>query len=157
MFINQWFNRYHKDYYGGGLMIVIGLGAVACGADYQIGSLRQMGPGFFPVAVGVLLAMIGGAIGLQASLSAPVDKKVARTAEWRGWLCIVSALIAFVIIGAHGGLLPATFAVVFISALGDRKNRLKDALVLALALVVVSVLVFWWALKVQFPLFQWGW
>ena len=57
MFINQWFNRYHKDYYGGGLMIVIGLGAVACGADYQIGSLRQMGPGFFPVAVGVLLAM----------------------------------------------------------------------------------------------------
>jgi hypothetical protein len=156
MVINQWFNRYHKDYYGGALMIVIGLGAVACGTDYQIGSLRQMGPGFFPVTVGVLLALIGGAIALQASRSVPTDKKAGLPAEWRGWFCIVAALLAFVIIGEHGGLLPATFAVVFIAALGDRKNRLKDALVLALALMLVSVVVFWWALKVQFPLLQWG-
>ena len=156
MFSNQRFDRYRKDYYGGALMVVIGLVAVACGVDYQVGSLRQMGPGFFPVAIGVLLALTGGAIALQASLSAPVEKKAARPGEWRGWLCIVSALIAFVILGEHGGLVPATFAVVFISALGDRKNRLIDALVLALAIVLVSVVVFWWALKIQLPLFQWG-
>src|SRR6202023_2972773 len=138
---------YHKDYYGGALMVLIGLGAATRGVDYQIGTLKQMGSGFFPVAEGALLALVGGAIALQASRAAPVEKKSGPPPQWRGWLCIVSALIAVVILRAPGGLLAATFAVVFISALGDRKNRLKDAFVLALVLMAVCVVVFWWALK----------
>jgi hypothetical protein len=156
MAFSQWFNKYNKDYYGGALMVLIGLGAATRGIDYRVGTLQQMGSGFVPVAEGVLLALVGGMIALQASRTAPAVKKAGQPPEWRGWLCIISALIAFVILGEHGGLLPASFAVVFISALGDRKNNLKDAFVLALALMAVSVVVFRWALKVQFPLLQWG-
>lgn len=155
MAINKWFNKYNKDYYGGALMMIIGLAAAARGINYKVGTLEQMGSGFMPVAEGVLLALVGGAIALQAARSPHVLKK-GGTAQWRGWLCIVSGLIAFVILGEHGGLLPASFAIVFISALGDRNNNLKDAFLLALALMLVSVAVFWWALGVQFPLLQWG-
>jgi len=45
---------------------------------------------------------------------------------------------------------------VFISALGDRDNTWKKALLLSLAIVVVAVVVFWWALQIQLPLFRWG-
>jgi len=45
---------------------------------------------------------------------------------------------------------------VFISALGDRDNTLTEALLLSLAMCFIAVVVFWWALKLQLPLFQWG-
>jgi len=38
--------------------------------------------------------------------------------EWRAWLCILAGPILFIILGSLGGLLPATFACVFVSALG---------------------------------------
>ena len=59
-------------------------------------------------------------------------------------------------LGHWGGLLPATFAIVFISALGDRKNTIKQAFVLSLGMSVIAVVVFWWALQLQLPLFRWG-
>ena len=154
--INQWFKKTNEDYYGGTLMMLIGCGAVARGIDYHIGTLTQMGPGYYPVGVGVLLALVGAAIALQASRSAPAVERAEQAPEWRGWLCIVSSLIAFVVLGEYGGLLPATFAIVFISALGDRQNTLKSALVLSLSMVMVCLIVFWWALEIQFPLFRWG-
>jgi len=155
MVFNKLFTKYSKSYYSGVLMMLIGLGAAIRGIDYKVGTLKQMGPGFVPVAEGVLLALIGGAIILQAIRTTQATKE-SGTPQWRGWLCIIFALIAFVILGTYGGLLPASFAIVFISALGDRNNSLKDALLLALALTAVCVLVFHWALGVQFPLFQWG-
>ncbi|MFP3711527.1 tripartite tricarboxylate transporter TctB family protein, partial [Paraburkholderia sp. SIMBA_009] len=48
------------------------------------------------------------------------------------------------------------FAIVFISALGDRKNTVKQAFVLSLGMSVIAVVVFWWALQLQLPLFRWG-
>jgi hypothetical protein len=115
-----------------------------------------MGPGFFPVALGVLLSLIGVAIMIGARNAVDQGGKERLPAEWRGWICISLSIVAFVVLGRYGGLLPATFAVVFISALGDRQNTFKSAALLALAMCAVCAVVFWWALQVQFPLFQWG-
>ena len=46
MEVQKTINR--KDYYGGALMVLIGLGAIYGGSDYHIGTLSHMGPGFFP-------------------------------------------------------------------------------------------------------------
>ena len=76
--------------------------------------------------------------------------------DLRGGICIILGILAFLLFGEYGGLLPATFAIVFISALGDRDNTLTEALLLSLAMCFIAVVVFWWALKLQLPLFQWG-
>lgn len=149
-------NPYHKDYYGGGLMMLIGLGVVLQGLTYRVGSLSKMGPGFFPVALGALLTLTGAVIAATARRDVIVDKDADKPPEWRGWFCITGAIVAFIVLGKYGGLIPATFAIVFISALGDRQNTIKRALYLSVAMVVVCILVFWWALKMQFPLFRWG-
>jgi hypothetical protein len=145
----------HKDYLGGALMGLLGLGVVLKSTSYKMGTLTRMGPGYFPVALGVILILMGLAIAITARFAADGEEK-ALPPEWRGWLCIALSIIAFVVLGKYGGLLPATFAIVFISALGDRDNTLKAALILALAIVTVCVVVFWWALQLQFPLFGWG-
>ncbi len=150
-----------KDYYGGALMVLIGLGAIYGGSDYHIGTLSHMGPGFFPAALGGLLALTGVLIAVsarsgQASEPAPGEAHSHSLPDLRGSVCILLGILAFLGLGHYGGLLPATFAIVFISALGDRNNTVKQALVLALGMSVVAVVVFWWALQLQLPLFRWG-
>jgi len=152
-----WLNGYNKDYYGGGLMFLVGVGAIWKGFDYKIGTLSRMGPGYFPVIIGAVLALMGVLIALGAKTNVPADNgKKAHPPEWRGWSCIILGNIAFIVLGRYGGLLPATFAVVFIAALGDRQNTFKSAFLLAAAMVMVCLTVFSWALQLQFPLFRWG-
>jgi hypothetical protein len=143
------------DYYGGALMILIGIGAIWRGLTYQVGTLTQMGAGYFPVGVGAVIVLMGLSIFFGAR-KLPVSRRKVWNPEWRGWSCIVLALLAFVLVGHFGGLVPATFAVTFISAMGDRNNTVFSSLLLSIALVAVSVIVFSWALQMQFPLFRWG-
>jgi Tripartite tricarboxylate transporter TctB family len=149
-------NKSNRDYFGGALMIIIGAAAAIQGQSYQIGSLSRMGPGFFPVALGVILALAGTVIIITAWFSGHEGEDKDLPPEWRGWFCICASIVAFVVLGKYGGLLPASFAIVFISALGDRDNTIMGAGLLAAAVCVVCVVVFWWALQVQFPLFTWG-
>jgi hypothetical protein len=164
--------------YGGLLMIAFGSASIEAGIRYKPGTLRQMGSGFFPLMLGAALVLIGLLIMLakpKAGILAPqnaseppeIDAHGDRAGQTtspsevgsfdaRSWLCIIAGLLAFVWVGKYGGLLPATFLIVFLSALGDRSNTLKSALVLSGIMCAIAVGVFWWALKMQFPLFGWG-
>ena len=55
-----------RDFYAGGLMLLLGLGIALKGATYRPGTLMHMGPGFFPTALGVLLVILGIAIAAAA-------------------------------------------------------------------------------------------
>jgi hypothetical protein len=74
----------------------------------------------------------------------------------RGTVCIVLGTLAFLLFGKYGGMIPATFAIVFISALGDRSNSIKQAFLLSVAMCVIAAVVFSWALQLQLPMFTWG-
>jgi hypothetical protein len=154
--MHSWFVGNRRDLAAGILMTVIGIGAMMQGAAYRVGSLTQMGPGFFPVSLGVIMATCGLAITISAKFSATGAERASLPPEWIGWAAILGGIVAFVVLGQYGGLLPATFAIVFISALGDRHNTLLSAATLALVMVAISIVVFWWLLKVQFPLLSWG-
>jgi hypothetical protein len=134
--------------------LLIGAGAVLQGLQYPVGTLADIGPGMFPTGIGVLLALVGMAI--TASGFQTRDKEEDSSVDWRGWICIIAGTLAFAVLGIYGGLVIATFALVFISALGDRNNSAFQAASLAAAMVVISIVVFWWALQLQMPLFTWG-
>ncbi len=141
-----------KDFLGGGLVLLLGLGAALQASHYELGSLRRMGPGYFPLALGVILAVTGGLIMLASLRTVAAAALVRQRPEWRGWFCICASMAAFAVIGVYGGLLLATFACVFIAALGDRENSVPTAAVLAAALRLVCFVVFWGLLKVSLPL-----
>ncbi len=65
--------------------------------------------------------------------------------------------IAFIVFGEYGGLLPATFACVFVAALGDKETTLKQALILAAGITVLGVLLFSFLLKIPFPILRGIW
>ena len=146
-----------KDYIGGLLILLLGAGAFMIASQYSIGTLRQMGPGFFPVSLAAILSFLGVVLLVGAWTASPPPTGRATKFEFRGPIAIVLSVAAFAIIGEYGGLVPATLAIVFISAIGERENTIKGAFVLAMIMVVVSVTVFAWGLGVQFPLFRLPW
>jgi len=112
-----------------------------------------MGPGYFPVSLGVILVLVGAVLLISAKVAAREPPEERLPPEWRGWAAIVLGTIAFGVLGKHAGLVPASLALVFISALGDRQNSVWNALALSVAMVIFCVIVFSWGLNIQFPLF----
>ena len=145
----------NKDVLGGALVCALGGTAIASVRSFGIGTLGRMGPGFFPILVGVVMILAGLAI-LAGGLRALGSAGQITTPDLRAWVMVPLSLIAFIVLGEYGGLLPATFAVVFVAALADRDNTWRSALAIAAAMAVVGIVVFWWALQVQFPLLTFG-
>lgn len=149
----------NRDLFAGPVMVVAGSAFAFFGQDYHVGTLGQMGPGFVPVALGLVLAGIGLLITV-GGFTAPSPDAVAHGADhgpvqppdWRGLVAIVLGVLSFILLGERGGMAMAAFAVVFISALGDRNNRLRDAVLLAAGMTVVAVAVFYYGLQIRLPL-----
>lgn len=173
-----------RETWAGVTMIGIGLIVIFESMSYNIGDAARMGPGYFPLLLGILLSVLGVIIALstdpeedekfEAAAAAPKALETAEAANspdgaheepvqqtrridrLRGMACIIGGILAFMLVGRYGGLVPATFVLVFISALGDVNNRLPSALILAAVVTVFGTLIFHWGLQLQFPLFRWG-
>lgn len=156
----SWLRRKErKDVLGGVLMALLGLFTALEGSSYHIGILARMGPGYFPVALGLILALLGLLIIVNADDAGAPDEdghQDSDAPQWRGWACIIAGVVAFIVLGKWGGLMPATFALVFISAMGDSEQTVPKALLLALGTTLVGAFIFANLLQLQFPLFRWG-
>jgi len=150
--------KMRRDYYAGGLIILFGLVAALNGPSYRLGTLMHMGPGFMPTVLGVILICLGVTIaGAAVAGSDDADERVLpENPQWFGWLCILAGPFLFIVFGNMGGMAPATFACVFVSALGDRSATWKSALVLAGLVTVFGVALFHYLLQIPMPVLEWG-
>lgn len=142
-----------RDHVSGALLVLLGAAVAWRGHSYGLGSLSSMGSGYFPTALGAILVALG--IGVAALADRGASPRWPGRAAWRGGLLVLGAVLVFVVVGEHGGLLPATFGCVFVAALADSRNSLRDAALLAVAMSLVSVLLFHAALHVELPLLRW--
>jgi hypothetical protein len=146
-----------RDFYAGGLMILLGLGIALKGATYRLGTLMHMGPGFFPTSLGVLLVLIGIAIAAAAVGPSEGDESILpEHPQWWAWACILLSPVFFIGFGRYFGMAPGTFACVFIAALGDRGATWKSTIILSTVVTVFGVSLFAYFLQVPMPIFTWG-
>jgi hypothetical protein len=149
-----------RDYYAGALVALIGAGAAYQGSSYGIGSLAQMGSGFFPTMIGLGMVLIGAAIAATGGGAAPAttgleDPHHAPVGmDWRGWIAIISGVCLFMALCEYVGLLPAIFACVFVSAMGSTTTSWKEAAVLSAGVTVFGILLFSYFLQVQIPILR---
>ena len=145
-----------RELMSAGLLMAIGVATAVAGGNYTIGTLARMGPGFYPTALGLLLILLSL---LMVFTPVSVEDRLAEekhpAPEYRAWACVTLGVIAFIVLGSYGGLVPGTMSLVLISALGDQRNTLKSALALAAGVTVLAVLLFKLLLEMQIPLFTW--
>jgi hypothetical protein len=139
-------------------MILFGLVAAVNGPNYHVGTLMHMGPGFMPTVLGVILILLGVTIAGTASAGAREDSEeniLPPHPQWFAWLCILAGPLLFIVFGSIGGMAPATFACVFVSALGDRLSTWKSSLVLAASVTLFGVILFHYLLQLPMPVLEW--
>lgn len=147
-----------RDFYAGGLMLLLGLGIAVKGSTYRGGTLMHMGPGFLPTALGIILVLLGIAIA-AASLAGDGDSHgqsiLPEQPQWWAWFCILMSPVAFIFFGRYFGMAPGTFACVFIAALGDKTASWKGTIILASVVTVFGVSLFSYFLQVPMPILTW--
>lgn len=145
-----------RELYSAGLMMLIGIGTTIGSLDYGLGTLARMQPGYFPLLLGVLLMLISALIIATPSTPEDESSEPASATHYRPWIFVAVGVVAFMVLGKFGGLVPATFTLIFLSAMGDRSNTVKAAFALAVGMTAMAVGVFHYAMQMQFPLFTWG-
>jgi len=148
-----------KDFFSGLMFMGVGV-AFAWGASgYSIGSGARMGPGYFPLALGILLAVLGGIITFKALVVETVDGDKVGAFAWKPLIFIILANLVFgAMIGGLPiihlppmGLIAGIYALTFISCLAGDAFKWKEAFVLGTILAAMSYLAFIALLKLQFP------
>jgi hypothetical protein len=141
------------DILAGLIFVVFGLAFAITSLSYELGTPLRMGPGYFPLALGGILVLLGLLIvgkGLIANANA---EELLGSVPWRALLLIVLAVLFFGLTVRGLGIVPATAVTALLTALASYRTGILAAVAIAAGLTVLCVLVFLLALQLRLPMF----
>ena len=148
-----------KDFFSGLMFMGVGVAFAWGASSYTLGDGARMGPGYFPLALGVLLAVLGGIITFKALVVETADGDKVGSFAWKPLFFIIMANLVF---GACIGGLPSIglkplglivgiYLLTYISSHAGDEHKFKEVIILASILALMSYLAFIVLLKLQFP------
>jgi hypothetical protein len=148
-----------KDFFSGLMFTVIGAAFAYGATSYSIGTGGRMGPGYFPLLLGVILALLGAAVMFKALVVATADGEKIGKWAWKPLFFIIAANLLFgILLGGLPsiglppmGLIAAIFGMAIVASLAGDDFRLKEVLILSVVLSIGCYLAFVVLLKLQFP------
>jgi len=148
-----------KDFFSGLMFTVVGAAFAYGATGYSIGTGGRMGPGYFPLLLGIVLAVLGGFIMFYSLVEHTEDGEPVGKFAWRPITYILGANLVFgVLLGGlpsiklpSMGLMVAIYALVVIASKAGDNFKLRDVLILATILAAGSYLAFIVLLKLQMP------
>lgn len=147
-----------RDVLAGAVFVAFGL-AFALGArTYTVGTALQMGPGYFPLVLGGVLALLGLVIVAQGLVGVEGEGIVDEGEEagpipWLRIALLVAAVVVFGLGARDLGLVPALLITTFLSATAGYRTGVITAAVIAVGLTILCVLIFVVLLQIRLPLF----
>jgi hypothetical protein len=143
-----------KDFWGGLFLTGAGvLFSVGASLHYPLGTLVDMGPGMFPMGLGILLAALGALIMLPALVRGGFGR---LAVDGRSLLAIAGGTLAFILTVERFGLAVAVLSLTWLSSLAVKRLSTVRALGLGVALTAVIWLVFVYGLGVPLQLLAWN-
>jgi len=148
-----------QDFFSGLMFMAIGIGFAWGATTYTVGEGARMGPGYFPLMLGIVLAAIGGFVVFESLVVETEDGE--KIGKW-AWRPLFFIILANVLFGAMIGGLPSIglkpmgmivgiYVLTFVAALAGDEFNAKEIIVLATVLAIGSYLAFIKLLNLQFP------
>lgn len=138
------------NFASGALFLVIGTGCAVLSLGYKLGTPARMGSGFFPLCLGVILAVLGIVLIVQScSANSPID----RLTRWRvrAAVIIFASVLAFALLLPTIGLVAAIIGLVLVSSFAAHDFKWSVAVINAafLAALCCAIFVFGLGLPLQ--------
>lgn len=130
-----------KDFVTGHLFAAIGFWFAFMGADYGIGTARRMGPGYFPVAIGGSLGLVGLGLMLKVALAGKAGEATPRLHLWPLFF-LTASVFAFGLTINRFGLVVACVTCVLLAGAAGRATRWPETIAVAIGMTIFSGLVF---------------
>jgi hypothetical protein len=143
--------RNQQDFLAGLMFMAFGLFFAGFGTEYKFGTGANMGPGYFPTALGVILILLGFVI-TEGGLSSKAPEEKVEKCDFSVVLLILGSVFVFGLILGQFGLIAALFALVVISGYASHEFNWRTTMVNAAVLAVMCVLIFVVVLKLQIKL-----
>jgi len=148
-----------KDFFSGLMFTIVGASFAYGATSYNIGTGARMGPGYFPLLLGVILALLGAAILFKSLVvETPDGEPVGQFAFKPLFFIIAGNLLFGVLLGGLPsiglpamGLIAAIFGTTIVVSMAGDEFFFKETLVLSAILSVMSYGAFIMLLKLQFP------
>ncbi|HVK31834.1 MAG TPA: tripartite tricarboxylate transporter TctB family protein [Burkholderiaceae bacterium] len=141
-----------RDFASGILFLAIGVAFAVGATTYSFGNSARPGPGYFPLLLGIILALLG-AIVLFTSLtieSEGGDPIGALT--FKPLLLVLGAVVLFGVTLPYLGLVVAAPLMIVVSCLAGDEFHWGEALILCVVLTLFSWLVFSKGLGLTIPM-----
>jgi len=141
-----------EDVIAGLITVAVGLFILTEAFDYRLGTLTRMGPGYFPMLLGVCMCLLGAVLLVFAE---PGGRSEAESegSNLRGVLMVTAAFLAFALLIERVGMVPAIFVAVFLASLSNRTTSLLTAAMLAVGTALSCWLIFSLLLGLQIKAF----
>jgi hypothetical protein len=150
-----------RDRVAGGALVVFGTFFAGYAAmNLKLGSFAQMGPGMFPLVVGIVVVTLGAAVLLATAINtwrgaAGAEGEPIERADWRTLAIVVSSIAAFALLIRPFGMAPAIVSLVLVSSLASRELSVPKMLALAAGLAVTGWAIFIVMLGLPIKLIAW--
>ncbi|TCT05689.1 tripartite tricarboxylate transporter TctB family protein [Aquabacter spiritensis] len=133
------------DFWSGLLLVAIAGAALWYIASLDIGTALDMGPGYFPLLIALILAGMGAVLLVRGLVvvGPPVAPMNARAA-----ILILASFLAFALLLDRLGLVVAILAQTLIASFASRESVLWQSLVFGAALAAASTVLFVWLLGI---------
>lgn len=143
--------RNHRDVAAGGLYLVLGA-AFAIGAmNYPMGTTTRLGPGLFPLSLGLMLAACGVLVVLAGFRNSADEERIERW-HLRPFLLILASGALFGLLLPVAGLVITIMVLVAVSSFADTDVSLPTVVANAVALAAMSYLIFIYLIGLILPI-----
>ena len=139
-----------RDVAAGLFLLAFGAVIVTGATGLRIGTPTRMGAGFLPLALGLLLALVGLVLTVQGARSADLLPKIVSL---RPLVALILAFLVFALMVEEAGLALSTFVVVIVSGFATPGRKWRETVLYAALLALFAVLLFVVLLKL--PLTVW--
>lgn len=114
-----------------------------------MGSALRMGPGYFPLVLGVLLTLLGLAACVKGLL---IKGERIESMRFRPLLLILGSVGIFAAAIESGGIILSTILTVALATAASPESRTHEVVILVIVLLALAVGVFTYALGLPFKL-----
>ena len=142
--------RNKQNFASGVFFVVFGVFCALVARGYSLGTTDDIGAGYFPFWIAVLLAVLGAVL-CAGALSAKAEATEIGQLDWKSTAWIVGAVVLFAFLLQYLGIVLSVVVLVLVSSMGSHEFSWKGAVGSSGILAALVYLVFVKGLHLQFP------